>query len=100
MNNQRVRKFIASLGIAVMLVTNVGSNLAPAVVYAESVEEQQEEPQEEQQEPEVQEEAPAEEIQEEPPAEEQPAAEEPAPEQPAEERRQSILKKQARISRG
>ena len=76
MNNQRVRKFIASLGIAVMLVTNVGSNLAPAVVYAESVEEQQEEPQEEQQEPEVQEvqeEAPAEEIQEEPPAEEQPA---------------------------
>ena len=75
MKNQRVKKLIASLAIAAMIVTNVGSNIAPAVVYADVEEEAV---QEEEQEEEIQEE-PEEEIQEEPeqevPAEEAPAEE-------------------------
>ena len=56
MNYLRVKRFIAGLGIAVMLVTNTVSHLAPVSVFA--AEEEQEEPEEqpeEEQQPDVEE---------------------------------------------
>ena len=58
MNYFRVKRFIAGLGIAVMLVTNTVSHLAPVSVFA--AEEEQEEPEEQ-----PEEQAPAEQVQEE-----------------------------------
>ncbi|HAE44163.1 MAG TPA: hypothetical protein DCG37_01030, partial [Lachnospiraceae bacterium] len=58
MNYFRVKRFIAGLGIAVMLVTNTVSHLAPVSVFA--AEEEQEEPEEQ-----PEEQVPAEQVQEE-----------------------------------
>ena len=58
MNYLRVKRFIAGLGIAVMLVTNTVSHLAPVSVFAA----EEEQPQEEQQ---PEEQVPAEQVQEE-----------------------------------
>ena len=83
MNYLRVKRFIAGLGIAVMLVTNTVSHLAPVSVFA--AEEEQEEPEEQPEEEQQPEEQPEEEQPEEEQPEEQQPEEQPQEEQAAEQ---------------